>query len=71
MSPDATLRRAKDPIKDYPLVFSTESYENVSRLDFIELHKDRIHLQYKSIELDPEGIKKMEECVLVHHERGL
>lgn len=67
MSPDATLRKAKDRIKDYPLVFSNQNFSDVERLDLVELHKDRVHLQYKSVEFDPEGINKMEECILEHH----
>lgn len=69
MSPDATLRRAKDPIQSYPLTFSTAHYSDVDRLDFIELHKDRTHLQYKSVEDDIEKTKTFESCILKHHGR--
>lgn len=69
MSPTATLRRAKDVIKDYPLSFSKGASTDVARLDFVQLHKERLHLDYLSIEDDVDGTKVFEKCVLKHHQR--
>lgn len=67
MSPTATMKRAKDIVKDYPLCYSNEASSDVFRLDFVELHKERLHLEYLSIEQDRDSTKVFESSVLQHH----
>ncbi len=69
MSPTAVLKRAKDVIKDYPLVFSKLESNKVARLDLVELHKERLHLEYLTTEKDRDNTKVFEKCVLMHHNR--
>ncbi len=69
MSPTATLKVAKDVIKNYPLVFSKLNSNNVARLDLVELHKERLHVEYLTVEEDRDHTKVFEKCVLEHHNR--
>jgi hypothetical protein len=53
--------------KKYKLHFSTKKSDEVNRLYFIELHKERLDVQYSTIEEDLQKTKVFEDKVLQHH----
>lgn len=71
LNPKKALKAAQNAVVDYPLKYSLKNASRVVRLDMIELHKERAHLSYDSIEFDKENAKIFEEAVVLHHSQNM
>eukprot|EP01034_Spumella_vulgaris_P021783 gene21783-27849_t len=61
MNPNQVRKNMKFTPKDYKLKFSPNASEDLSRLYFIEMHKERLELAYDLIESDSNGTKVFED----------
>ena len=68
MNPSQVRKNMKFAPKDYKLLFSDKRSNELDRLYFIDLHKERLGIEYySSIEEDCQNTKVFENQVLAHH----
>jgi hypothetical protein len=66
-NPLSGVKETMNAIKSYPLKLSKAASTDVKRMYFIELHKERLHIKYKSILVDEDVTKCFEVSVCEHH----
>ncbi len=60
MNPSKSMRQVRNAVVDYDLEVSRRSASDVVRFDMVELHKERLHLTYDSVEIDADQVKCFE-----------
>jgi hypothetical protein len=69
MNPSSVRKNMKFSPKQYKLHFSNKSSNELRRLYFIDLHKERQNIEYGTVEDDEHNTKVFEDKVLQHHEQ--
>jgi hypothetical protein len=67
MNPSQVRKNMKFKPKNYKLLFSEKRPDQVERLYCIDLHKERLDIEYDTIEDDNHSTKVFEKKVLEHH----